>query len=71
MESDRFTFCNINWFLGFYTNGDGEDCKGYISLYLFMDSEVSKNINLTIEFSIKIVNHKDPTQTVKKGKISL
>lgn len=55
-------------FIGFYTDGDNEESRGYISVYLFLDVQSQpKNKNVTIEFQIKFVNHKDPNECVKKG----
>jgi hypothetical protein len=54
--------------MGFYTDGDNEESRGYISVYLFLDvNTVPKGKTLTIDFSLKFVNHKNPLESVKKG----
>jgi MATH domain/TRAF-type zinc finger/Zinc finger, C3HC4 type (RING finger) len=67
LQSERFTFANMQWFIGFYTNGDSPDSAGSISEYLFLDtSSCPSNKRVTIEFALRFVNHKDASQTVKK-----
>eukprot|EP01133_Synstelium_polycarpum_P016370 gene16370-19479_t len=65
--SDKFTISGFSWFIGFYTDGDSIDSKGYISIYLFLDTnQVPKGKNLTIEYYLKFFNQKDPTLSIKK-----
>jgi len=67
LQSDKFSFADFNWFIGFYTDGDNEESKGFVSVYLFLDvSSTPKNKNVTIEFYLKFINHKDPNDSVKK-----
>jgi len=67
LQSDKFNFADFTWFIGFYTDGDNDDSRGYISVYLFLDvTNIPKGKNVTIEFMIKFINHKDPQEAVKK-----
>lgn len=55
-------------FIGFYTDGDNEESRGYFSIYLFLDvNHVPKGKAVTIEYYLTFINHKDPDETVKKG----
>lgn len=68
LQSDKFNFADFTWFIGFYTDGDNEDSRGYISVYLFLDvANIPKGKSVTIEFSMKFINHKDSAESVKKG----
>jgi hypothetical protein len=72
LQSDKFNFADFTWFIGFYTDGDNEDSRGYISVYLFLDvANVPKGKSVTIEFSMKFINHKDSGESVKKGTLLL
>jgi len=67
IQSDKFRVSDFNWFLGFYPNGDNEDSKGFLSIYLFLDpSGIPKGKNVNIEFMLGFLNHKDACETVKK-----
>lgn len=58
-------------FIGFYTDGDNEESRGYFSIYLFLDvNHMPKGKAVTIEYFLTFINHKDPDETVKKGKCS-
>jgi hypothetical protein len=55
-------------FIGFYTDGDNDESRGFVSVYLFLDvNNLPKGKNVTIEFALKFLNHKDPNEAVKKG----
>jgi len=67
LQSDKFTFGEFTWFIGLYTDGDNEESRGFVSVYLFLDvNNLPKGKNVTIEFILKFVNHKDPNESVKK-----
>lgn len=67
IQSDKFNFAEYNWFIGFYSDGDNEESRGYLSVYLFLDvGNMPKGKNVTIEFQLRIVNHKDPNDSVRK-----
>jgi len=67
IQSDKFNFAEFTWFVGFYTDGDNEESRGYISVYLFVDvASIPKGKHVTIEFMLKFVNHKNPNESVRK-----
>lgn len=67
IQSDKFTFADFTWFIGFYTDGDNEDSRGFISIYLFLDvSSLPKGKNVTVEFMLTFINHKDANETIRK-----
>lgn len=64
------TEINISRFIGLYTDGDNDESRGYVSVYLFMDvNNLPKGKNVTVEFVLKFVNYKDPMESVKKGTV--
>eukprot|EP01087_Luapelamoeba_hula_P021686 TRINITY_DN7628_c0_g1_i1.p1 TRINITY_DN7628_c0_g1~~TRINITY_DN7628_c0_g1_i1.p1 ORF type:complete len:423 (-),score=59.84 TRINITY_DN7628_c0_g1_i1:54-1322(-) len=67
LQSDKFSFADFNWFIGFYTDGDNEESRGYFSIYLFLDvNHMPKGKAVTIEYFLTFINHRDPAETVKK-----
>jgi len=61
--------CGKCRFIGFYTDGDNEESRGYFSIYLFLDvNHMPKGKTVTIEYFLTFVNHKDSDETVKKGR---
>eukprot|EP00005_Dracoamoeba_jomungandri_P002076 CAMPEP_0174252672 /NCGR_PEP_ID=MMETSP0439-20130205/2042_1 /TAXON_ID=0 /ORGANISM="Stereomyxa ramosa, Strain Chinc5" /LENGTH=243 /DNA_ID=CAMNT_0015333241 /DNA_START=568 /DNA_END=1299 /DNA_ORIENTATION=+ len=67
LQSDKFSFSDFNWFIGFYTDGDNEESRGYFSIYLFLDvNQMPKGKSVTIEYYLTFVNHKDSSESVKK-----
>ncbi|KAL6044324.1 RGS-containing protein kinase RCK1 [Balamuthia mandrillaris] len=67
LQSDKFSFADFNWFIGFYTDGDNEESRGYFSIYLFLDvNHVPKGKSVTIEYFLTFLNHRDPNDNVKK-----
>ncbi|EGG16392.1 RGS-containing protein kinase RCK1 [Cavenderia fasciculata] len=67
IQSEKFVLGGFQWFLGFYTDGDSADSKGYISIYLFLDThQIPKGKSLALEYYLKFFNHRDPSQSVKK-----
>lgn len=67
LQSDKFSFADFNWFIGFYTDGDNDESRGYFSIYLFLDvNHMPKGKAVTIEYFLTFINHKDPDETVKK-----
>jgi len=67
VQSDKFTVAGFTWFIGFYTDGDNSESKGFISIYLFLDvGHLPKGKSITLEYYLKFVNHKDPAESVKK-----
>ncbi|GAM23650.1 hypothetical protein SAMD00019534_068250 [Acytostelium subglobosum LB1] len=67
IQSEKFSIGGFQWFIGFYTDGDSIDSKGYISIYLFLDTnQVPKGKSLTLEYYLKFFNQRDPSQSVKK-----
>eukprot|EP01116_Phalansterium_solitarium_P003360 TRINITY_DN14178_c0_g1_i1.p1 TRINITY_DN14178_c0_g1~~TRINITY_DN14178_c0_g1_i1.p1 ORF type:complete len:464 (-),score=143.66 TRINITY_DN14178_c0_g1_i1:534-1814(-) len=67
LQSGKFTFADFNWFIGFYTDGDNEDSRGFISVYLFLDTaNIPKGKTVSVEFMLKFINHKNPADSVKK-----
>jgi hypothetical protein len=55
-------------FIGFYTDGDNDESRGYFSIYLFLDvNHMPKGKAVTIEYFLTFINHKDSDETVKKG----
>jgi hypothetical protein len=58
-------------FIGFYTDGDNDESRGYFSIYLFLDvNHMPKGKAVTIEYFLTFINHKDPDETVKKGTLA-
>jgi hypothetical protein len=54
-------------FLGLFPDGDSEESRGYFSLYLFTDSSSApRNKTVTLEYSLKILNHKEGA-SIRKG----
>ncbi|EFA80504.1 RGS-containing protein kinase [Heterostelium album PN500] len=67
IQSEKFTIGGFQWFIGFYTDGDSNDSKGYISIYLFLDTnQIPKGKSLTLEYYLKFFNQRDQTLSVKK-----
>jgi hypothetical protein len=57
--SSTFCRCTSFRFIGFYTDGDNEESRGYLSVYLFLDvSSVPKGKSVMIEFTLRFINHK-------------
>jgi len=67
VQSEKFTIETFTWFLGIFCDGDNEDSKGFISLYLFLDmNNILNGKSVNLEYSLKLVNHIDPLESVKK-----
>jgi hypothetical protein len=73
-QSARGTFALLTFlvvdrrFIGFYTDGDNDESRGYFSIYLFLDvNHMPKGKAVTIEYFLTFINHKDSDETVKKG----
>lgn len=67
LQSNKFTFADFNWFIGFYTDGDNEESRGFFSIYLFLDvSDVPKAKSVKIEYFLTFVNHASPGESVRK-----
>jgi len=67
LQSDKFSFADFNWFIGFYTDGDNEESRGYFSIYLFLDvNHMPKGKSVTLEYFLTFTNHRDANETVKK-----
>ncbi len=64
-SSERFKFANFDWFLGLYPNGDKKDALGYMSIYLFVESEL-KGKSVPVEFSLRLVNHTEPSDSFER-----
>jgi hypothetical protein len=41
LQSKRFYLADYAWYFGLYPNGDNEESKGWISIYLFIDTQSS------------------------------
>jgi hypothetical protein len=67
LQSDKFTIAGFTWFIGFYTDGDNAESRGFISIYLFLDvGHMPKGKSITLEYNLKFINHADPNETIKK-----
>lgn len=67
LQSEKFQIAGFTWFIGFYTDGDNPDSKGFISIYLFLDvAHVPKGKSISIEYVLRFVNHKDNNDSIKK-----
>jgi len=67
IQSEKFEFAGFTWFIGFYTDGDNEESRGYISVYLFLDVGCApRGKNVTIEFALKFCNYKDSNESIRK-----
>jgi len=67
IQSEKFSIAGFSWFIGFYTDGDNSESRGFISIYLFLDvSHIPKGKSITLEYFLRFVNHKDPLESVKK-----
>lgn len=68
IQSDKFDMAGFTWFIGVYADGDNPESKGFISIYLFLDVvHIPKGKSITLDYYIKFVNHKDPSDSIKKG----
>jgi hypothetical protein len=71
-SSRRFSFGGFQWYLGMYPNGDPDvpEGKGFLAIYLFLDKsaavEAINNKSVVLNFSIKIVNFKTPSETIMR-----
>eukprot|EP01112_Ceratiomyxa_fruticulosa_P022670 TRINITY_DN838_c0_g1_i4.p1 TRINITY_DN838_c0_g1~~TRINITY_DN838_c0_g1_i4.p1 ORF type:complete len:552 (+),score=88.26 TRINITY_DN838_c0_g1_i4:182-1837(+) len=67
LQSDKFSIAGFTWFIGFYTDGDNPDSRGFISIYLFLDvAHLPKGKSITLEYYLRFINHRDPHESVKK-----
>ena len=67
LSSDKFTIGDFTWFFGLYPDGDNEDSKGYVSIYLFADlTTLPKGKFISLDFEIIIVHPTNPRNSLKK-----
>jgi len=67
LQSPKFEFSETKWFIGLFTNGDTQDSNGFVSMYLFYDPPPRRNRTITLEFTLTVVNRRDPNDSIKKG----
>jgi hypothetical protein len=57
----------LTWFLGLYPNGDNTESPGFLSLFLFVDSDsIPNGRTQVVEFAMRILNHKISTDSLKR-----
>ncbi|KAN0026419.1 hypothetical protein ACTFIV_007403 [Dictyostelium citrinum] len=66
-QSEKFIIEGFPFFIGIFTDGDNNESKGYISIYLFLDtSDIPKGRCINTEFSLKFNNQRDPLQSLNR-----
>uniref|UniRef100_A0A6B2L5U9 RING-type domain-containing protein n=1 Tax=Arcella intermedia TaxID=1963864 RepID=A0A6B2L5U9_9EUKA len=65
-ESNVFSFGGCKWCLGLYKNGDDEDSRGFISLYLLLEKGPDKGKVVELSGSIKLINFNNLLNNIKK-----
>jgi len=66
VSSKIFHLGGCEWNIGVYTNGDDEDCRGFLSIYLFLEKSQLKNQTIHVNGHITLLNHKHPKLSIKK-----
>ncbi|EGC36517.1 hypothetical protein DICPUDRAFT_150981 [Dictyostelium purpureum] len=67
VQSEKFIIKGFSFFIGFFVDGDSNDSKGYISIYLFLDTtDIQKGKSLSLDFSLKFTNQKDQNQSLQR-----
>ncbi len=67
VQSERFPVAGCSFYVGAYPDGDSELSKGHLSLYLFLDQSLNPKQRISLRFALRIVNHRDPFLSVRKG----
>lgn len=66
-QSEKFIIEGFPFFIGIFTDGDNNESKGYISIYLFLDtSDIPKGRSINTEFSLKFNNQRDSAQSLNR-----
>jgi len=65
-QSKKQEIGGLTWFLGLYGNGDIPDAKGYISLYLFLDTPMEKGSTVQTKLRFSIVNRINIASSVQR-----
>uniref|UniRef100_A0A6B2L4X5 RING-type domain-containing protein n=1 Tax=Arcella intermedia TaxID=1963864 RepID=A0A6B2L4X5_9EUKA len=66
VSSKRFEMASCKWFFGLYPDGDVEESKGHLSIFLFVEKQPPKGKLVSVRFSITLVNFKDQNKIIKK-----
>jgi len=66
VPSKKFDLGGCKWFFGLYPDGDIEESRGHLSIYLFLEKPPQKGKTLGVEFRITLVNHKNPKELIRK-----
>jgi len=66
VSSKIFHLGGSEWNIGVYTNGDDEDCRGFLSIYLFLEKGPVKGTIIHVNGRITLINHKHPKHSIKK-----
>eukprot|EP01132_Coremiostelium_polycephalum_P010786 gene10786-13207_t len=68
VQSEKFSIGGFTYFIGFYIDGDTNDSKGFVSIYLFLDTlQLPKGKSVNIEYYLKFCNQRDVNNSVKKN----
>jgi len=59
LQSRTFSFFDMNWFLGLFTNGDNEKSKGFLSLFLFLEPGPVLNKSVSVEYTLTLENEEN------------
>jgi len=65
VSSRAFHIGGCDWIVGIYTNGDDEDCRGYLSIYLFLEKGPVKGTTIDVHGRITLINHKFPKESIQ------
>jgi len=66
VSSKIFHLGGCEWNIGVYTNGDDEDSRGFLSIYLFLEKGPIKGTSIHVNGRITLINHKHPKHSIKK-----
>jgi hypothetical protein len=63
-QSKVFPLAGHQWYLGVYSDGDSDDSRGFLSVYLFLEDVLQmKGKKISLEFALRVINHKEPNKS--------